>query len=456
MPRATRFLTLFLATGLWACDGSSSLSTALETDPPGSASVAQAQVLHASPDAPPVIIAFNGIEQADPIDYQGGSRVINLTGGDNEVRVDGVLPSGQATVIGPVTLNFAEDTLYRIVAVDDVANIAPLVLEQPATDVPTGSARLRVLHAAPLAPTVDVYLTAPGADLAASAPAGTFTFMDSSDVIEVAAGDYQVRVTGTGSTVPIFDSGTITLYSGSDLLVAATENTMIGASPINLTILPAAQTGATTLYDAATPANLRAVHDAADAPAVDVVANDQFAAPLVSNLQFPDFTDYLGVAPDTYNVKVVPTGTQNAVIDADLTLLIGESYSVLAVGSLAAGIEALVVEDDPRPIATQAKLRVIHGSASAGDVDIYLTAVGADIENESPVLSGVPFKADSGYLPVAEGDYDVTVTPAGSKTAAIGPATVSLANGGVYTAVARDAAGGGTPLGLILMDDFAP
>jgi hypothetical protein len=29
-----------------------------------------------------------------------------------------------------------------------------------------------------------------------------------------------------------------------------------------------------------------------------------------------------------------------------------------------------------------------------------------------------------------------------------------IANGGVYTAVARDAVGGGAPLGLILMDDF--
>jgi hypothetical protein len=33
---------------------------------------------------------------------------------------------------------------------------------------------------------------------------------------------------------------------------------------------------------------------------------------------------------------------------------------------------------------------------------------------------------------------------------------LSYANDGIYTAVARDAAGGGTPLGLILLDDFAP
>ena len=47
----------------------------------------------------------------------------------------------------------------------------------------------------------------------------------------------------------------------------------------------------------------------------------------------------------------------------------------------------------------------------------------------------------------------MTVTPTGTTTAAIA-ATIDIANGGVYTAIARDAEGGGTPLGLILLDDF--
>jgi hypothetical protein len=72
----------------------------------------------------------------------------------------------------------------------------------------------------------------------------------------------------------------------------------------------------------------------------------------------------------------------------------------------------------------------------------------------TPALTNVPFKADSGFLPVAAGAYFVTVTPTGTTTPAIGPVAVTLANQGIYTAVAVDHVGGGAQLGLITLDDF--
>jgi hypothetical protein len=68
----------------------------------------------------------------------------------------------------------------------------------------------------------------------------------------------------------------------------------------------------------------------------------------------------------------------------------------------------------------------------------------------------VPFKADTGYLAVPTGAYDVVITQTGSTAAAIGPLTVPLNAGSTYTAIARDAQGIGLPLGVLLLDDFLP
>ncbi len=302
---------------------------------------------------------------------------------------------------------------------------------------------------------MDVYLTTPGADLASSAAVGSFAFGGDLGPVDVTAGDYQIRVTLAGDPATVvYDSGTVGLTDGANLLVTAVQNTATGAAPISLVVQDGA--GSAEILDAATPADVRVVHDSPDAPNVDVVVNDDFAAPLVSDLAYPDFTPFVSVPPAAYNVKVTDSATQSVIaINVDLTLMPGIRYNVLAVDTLA-NIEALLVIDDPRPVATESKVRIIHGSPSAGNVDIYVTAPQADISTIEPTLTDVPFKANTGFLSLAPGDYDVTVTGVGSKTPAIGPATISIVGGGVYTAIARDATGSGGPFGLILMDDFAP
>jgi hypothetical protein len=446
MINQVKILSAALLLFLTACNSDTKLT------PP--TPVSKVQVLHASPDAPAVNITV-GSRTISGVDYKSGTGALVVAAGTQTVKVDGIVPSGTATVIGPVDVNFMAKKIYSILAIGDVATIHPLVLEQPDTAVPGGSVRLRLAHAAPKAPRVDVYLTAPGASLSGTAPVGTFSFGEDLGPVEVMAGSYQVRVTAAGNAAAVvFDSGTIPLASGTSLLIAAVQNTAAGTAPISLVVQDGS--GSSQILDAATPAALRVVHASPDAPAVDVVVNDNFASPLVSKLSFPQFTPFVSVAPANYNVKVTDSATQKLVpINASVSLAAGTSYSVLAVGDLAA-LEPLIATDDPRRVATQAKVRIIHASPTAQNVDIYVTAPGAKIDTLAPTLASVPFKANTGFLALAAGSYDVTVTPAGSKTAAIGPATIAVTAGGVYTAVARDAPGGGAPLGLILLDDFNP
>ena len=432
---------------LAACNGSDNAYTAIPA--------ATVQIIHASPDAPAVDVSLNGAASITNLDYGQASVPVTVKAGTLNVAVLGRLPgTSRPAVIGPADIAVTANGVYAVLAVKNVAAIEPLVVARETSTVASSSVRLQVVHAAPAAPAVAVYVTAPGADLAASMPVGNPAFKDVLPAATVPAGDYQIRVTPANTSSPVlFDSGTVTLAGGSDLLVAALQNTGPGSSPITLLAVP--RTGATLkLLDQATPARVRVVHASPDAPAVQVIANDNFAAPLVPTLAFPNFTPFVTVPGAAYNLKVTPVGNNGLIaIDANVTLVAGREYSVYAVGLLSS-IGPLVLTDDRRPVATQARVRIVHAAPAAGNVDLYVVAPGTSLTGATPAFTNVPFKADTGYVDLAAGSYEVSVTPTGSKTAAIGPLAITVVNGGVYTVAARDAVGGGVPLSVITLDDF--
>ena len=420
------------------------------------------QVLHASPDAPPVNVFIDGAEVLSGVDYKQGSPRIGLETRDEpySIRVDGILPGGNQTVIGPADIAFAADTVYSIIAANGVANIEPIIVSQPDLPPTAGSARLLVVHATagPAGPDfslpVDVYVDAysePNAPIGTSAPF-TFDFRDvlTGGPIELAPGDYQVRVTlaGEPGTV-VYDSGRLPLAAGNDLTLAAVPNTSGGGAALSLVALNGAE--AVEFADVNVPTGLRIGHLSPDTPEVDVVVDGEI---FLGNVPYPAVTEIGALPAGTYNVAVQPSIAPGTfpIGPVDLALEAGTWYTVLAVDFLA-NIEPLILTDDARPLATSAKVRIVHASPTAQDVDIYVVAPGTDINTVDPTLTAVPFKANTGYIALPEGDYEVTVTPTGTKDAAIGPAAISIENGGVYTAIARDPLPGSMEFGLIVLVD---
>lgn len=412
--------------------------------------VATVRVIHASPDAPKVNLWVNDAVAASALDYQESTGVLSLNEGTYNVAVEGIIPGGNAVVIGPVDLALAGNTHYDVIAVNSVSNIEPLVLTDTESLSDTANVRVRVAHLAAAAPEVKVYVTAPDADLASSTALGSFAFKDTLGAVEVPAGDYQIRVTLADDTV-VFDSGAVALAAGKDLLVGAVPNVATGSSPIQLVVFDGDDV--IVINDKNAGANLRVVHASADAPAVDVLANDS-TTPAIADLAFNEATNYLNLPADTYNFKVAPTGTTTpVVINSDVPLASGTEYTLLAVGALA-NIEPLLLTDNNRKVATEAKVRLVHASTLAGHVDIYVVAANASIVDATPAFSDVPFKAETGYVSLAAGSYDVIIAPAGTKTEAI-KATLTFANNTVYTAVARDGVNLTLPLGVIGLDGLA-
>ena len=450
--KTTRWLPATLAgLALAACGSGDNYDS-----PPPLGPHANVQVIHAASDAPPVNVLIDGVLVLSGLDYGQGTGEQAFTPGAHTIEVQAQTPGSPTTVIGPTSLTFAQDMDYVIVADGTVGSLSAQVYPHALTTVPTGSSKVQVLHAAPGAPSVDVYVTAVGAALSSSTPLGTIAYEGAIGPTVVPSGTYQIRVTPAGSTSTVlFDSGAVTLPDGSDLVITALKNTGTGASPLMLTLVGALGYNA-RVADVNAPADVRFINASPDAPALAVVSSAASPVTLVPSLGYPNATAYLPLAAGQYTLEfaaaTAPAAPLASVTD---TFNAGSSHTVYALGKLSA-LNAVVEHDDIRRYATQARLQFVHVAPSAGPVDIYVTAHGAGIASALPDFPGLPFGVDTEYSSYAAGSYDVTVTAAGSKTPLIGPVAVTLADKGLYTAAARDAAGGGSPLGLILLDDLAP
>jgi hypothetical protein len=201
------------------------------TGPDGEARV---RVVHASPDAPDVDVLVDDVEVLSDVPYLAASDYLETPPGERNLKVNA---AGTSTTVIDADVNLADGADYTVIASGLVASIAPIVLEDDNTAPAAGNVKVRAIHGAPSAPAVDIYVTAPGADLAGETPALTnVAFGDVADYIEAPAGDYQVRVTPTGTQTVVIDSGTLTLTSGQVRTAVAVDATG-GGGPFDLLLL---------------------------------------------------------------------------------------------------------------------------------------------------------------------------------------------------------------------------
>lgn len=465
---------------LAACGGDSNNNPTI-VDPPEPPAVAQLQVVHAAADAPDVNVLVNGAVPAGlaGVPFKAASPFLEVDAGTIDAAVNAILPDGsEVEVLAAPGLALDADVAYTVIAAGSTSDLLsaadgnPLqlfLLTRPVAATIDG-VRIQVLHGSPSAPEVDVYVSAPDAELATVTPA-TFAFGEVLDLGTVPAAEYRIRITPTGSDAVVFDSGAVALPDGADLSIVAVDNVGPGAAPVALLAVFADGTVA-ELRDggAAAPAGLTAVHNSADAPAVCVVADDAGTVDverveLFAGVPFRGF-GYLGEVPpgsylvglEVFDAETGCAGTSAVTFDTPVDFAAGAEATGIVVGSLGgATLDLLPLADDLRPIATAARVRIVHGSEATPAVDIYVVPAGTDITSPdvAPAFSGVEFTASTGFVALSPGEYDVFVTLAGDTTPAIAVAGAAFAGGDVISAIASDPAGEETAPGLILIDHVA-
>ncbi len=290
-------------------------------------------------------------------------------------------------------------------------------------DVET-DATIRVVHASPGAPDIDVLID--GQPLVEGIPYGT-----ASDYVAVSSDEVQLQVVPSGQTADAaiideeFDADSGSAYI---LVVRGLLNDL--ESEIYDVDLDAIEGG---------QARVRLIHASPDAESVDVVVTG--GDNLFAGVDFGDASAYENIDPGTLSLDIKGDEDRTLATVPDLTIEAGKVYDIVALGQISDQSLTLLplVTSVSAPCAEvlglegtaeDACLRVVHAAADAGDVDIYV--------NDSVVVDGLAFGVATEYVFGPAGDdRTIKVTAAGgSVDEPLIDEQVDLAAGQAYEVIA--------------------
>ncbi len=181
-----------------------------------------------------------------------------------------------------------------------------------------------------------------------------------------------------------------------------------------------------------------------------------------ATLGAPNTANYAAVLAGNRTIVLKRTAdTNTTVASLAFTVGSGEDRTVYAVGGAAASpVTAFVTTDtNSAPNAGQARVRVVQLSPTAGSVDVFITAAGADLATATPSAAGLTYRGVSGYASLAAGTYSIRAVPAGTAAGnraanvTITLAGVAIPAPGNRTIVLADNASGGAPLRAFVLTD---
>jgi len=187
---------------------------------------ARVRVVHASPDAPSVDIYVDGAVALDNIAYRGATDYVELPAGQ---RIFQVFVAGTQTKVAELNATLTPGTTLTVIAAGFAAKTPGLRLLVLADNIPTEmtNAYVRVVHGAPSAPGVDVYVGAPYQTLVKRDAALTgVPFAAASGYLALRPNvGYMARVTPAGTKTIAIESGRLQFPAGSAWTVIAVDTT---------------------------------------------------------------------------------------------------------------------------------------------------------------------------------------------------------------------------------------
>lgn len=175
---------------------------------------------------------------------------------------------------------------------------------------------VRIIHASPDAPPVDIYANG-------NLIARNLAYKQLTNYVAVKPGEYTIQVYPAGQKLnPVINTKFAVPQKSSFTIAAVGKLANISLLPIMEVYMP--------MIDKRS-SYIRFAHLSPNAPAVDITLPD--GTKLFSNVSYQQYTDYISVAPDNYTLQVKPAGSNQVVLTVpNVKLLPGTIYTVYAVG----------------------------------------------------------------------------------------------------------------------------
>lgn len=225
------------------------------------------------------------------------------------------------------------------------AGTALLAAPVGASSAEEDEAGLRVAHASPDAPAVDVLVDG-------AAVIEGLEFRSVTDYLELATGEYDIAVNVAGTDDTVFSADSVELEAEDYSAVALGE---VDDDDTEFTVSILEDTNGANLDD---EFRVRAIHASPDAPNVDVTVDDG-GITLFEDVAFGESSGYTTAGADDYGVEIRPAGGGDPVLELDdVTFDAGSTYTAFAVGYLtpddepdddAPGFDLVLEEDKDAP-----------------------------------------------------------------------------------------------------------
>ncbi len=444
LTQSTHITASLLALSLLLGCGGNSNNQNIETG--------QFRIVNAVSDSPPLRFVLERLDLGSAI-FGQASSLGSVRAARYDTDVQFIQQDGTATLLlNDFRVRVREDQQVSFIVAGSMAAPTTLIINEPIPDIADGMAEVHFAHVGSTG-ALDLYLTAPGAEISSAAPLASITSGAVSPLASVNAGTYQLRATAPGSTAVIYDAGSFDLTNRARRLLLFVDYQGPGTTPVRA--INIGETRTISFAAEQLTSSVRIANLVADVAGFDAFLDSGTDTTQWLSLPANSLTDATELVPGSYDIAVTmetDPGTEYFATTAQL--IGGEARTLVVVGSFVNNtITARLALNPVRRISIAAQINFVHGAADAGRVNLYLLLAGETISSSSPLVSDVGLLSNVTST-VTAGSYTVVATAIGDATELFDPVPVTLTNTGIYSIYLADADGGGGPPQLILGDDF--